>query len=361
MSLIEREYSDLGECLGRGFDSFTQNFRSTAIREVDEEQLKKEAEKFSSGDGYSFEHIEKKEMLSKSFNASLSISGLGRFVSAPLILTGDAKGEFFSSKSIKSTNLYILLKYQLRNSGYSIKNPELSDAAKNFLNDFGAAEFRNKFGDEFIIGFRTGAEYTALIEILEYEGDSKQQGYGKIKSSISSVLAQGNIDGNMKNEAMESLKKINASVLCYKKGPRVNKSGIILTLDQLIDDFRSFDNSIEEHGCVKYTSFFADYDQLPDIKKTRIVTPELRDLKSKLNLLRNRSIEAETKLLKNRNLYRFKSDNSENNNDLENKIRRQRIAIDKIQSYMKECLELPEFIDSRTYNEYLAEDLEKLE
>lgn len=349
MNITERAYYNVGEHLGIGFDSFQEKFLSTAINceKIPEEKLRKKATESPSEIQYSFEHIQSKSEFSKSFNISGSIYGnIG-------ILIGDARGNYFSNKSTKFENLCILLNYQLKNRAYRIENPELSTNAKNFLDSHGSIEFVKKFGDEFVIGFRTGAEYTALIEVLSIGKEEQENKYLDIKMMISNIFHQIDLNNQVKDEDIKRLQTLNANISCYRKGSKVNENNVIFTLEEMIYDFKEFQKNIKETGGIEYTAIFADYDQLSDIKHT-IITPELRELKYNINQLRFQKIKYQKELLNIENQLKFKEGEYDKSFRNINKIKGE---IYKIDSYIRECYQFPDLIQPDTLRSYLQDNI----
>ncbi len=127
---------------------------------------------------FRFEHIENESSLSSSFSISAKIGaeigGIASGFGIPCILSANAKADFFSGVNIKQESLYILLDYQLTNTTCRISNPRLSNEAELMLKDSNLDKFRKKFGDEFIIGFKTGVDYTAIIEVMNLNVEDKK-------------------------------------------------------------------------------------------------------------------------------------------------------------------------------------------
>jgi hypothetical protein len=82
----EREFSNLGEMLGMGFDSLQEKLCPNSaidLSKINEETLQKEQEKLNQQDMFYFKHIKNQEMLAEQFNISGSLSGQG--IVAPLL------------------------------------------------------------------------------------------------------------------------------------------------------------------------------------------------------------------------------------------------------------------------------------
>lgn len=361
MKMQERECSNQGETLGMGFDSLKNILLPNSaidLSNVNEDSI--QSEQVPVEESCSFAHIENEAMLSKSLslsaNIDFKIGGEGSGLDIPCILSASAKGGYFRSVEMKENNLYILLNYQLKNTAYRITHPKLSAEAENILsNSSDFLEFRKKFGDEFIIGFRTGVEYTAWIEVLDIKNNEKEKTYLKINSAVSELLAllgipTQPIDGNLQNDSEQTLKNYSSRTLCFKRPPNINESGVILTLDRLIFDFIDFRKQISSSSKkhYKYTAVFADYDQLVEVRHD-ILTPELKRLKSKLNRLRGIKIQKQIQLLGIQNQLRFQGQNLE----LNEQLRKLYNDVYELDDFMNECLFLPDSMTDERYKLYL--------
>ncbi|NJM17917.1 MAG: hypothetical protein HC874_15855 [Richelia sp. SL_2_1] len=347
MNLTEREFRDQGEYLGIGFDSFEEQFLSTAIelKDIKENELRQDDLTNPRPETFSFVKIHDEKDFSKSFSISGSISGSMLLGHAGL-LNGEAKAKYFHSNNINFDNLCILLNYQITYHAYRIKQPQLSIEAKNFFNQENPENFRNKYGDEFIIGFRTGAEYTALIEVSSQGTEKKEEMYFDIQAALYNIYqAKGKAD--LKQDAKEKINQRKTNVLVYRKGSKISEKPAIFTLEEMIEDFRSFHENVKQTGGVKYTAIFAEYDQLKEFGSKSIITPELRELKYHINSLRLQKLKYQGELLDLSNELNFgKISSSSKEKEIRNKIY-------QIDSYIRECYQYSDIIEPERMKYYL--------
>jgi hypothetical protein len=352
----EREFLNLGEMLGMGFDSLQEKLCPNSaidLSKINEKILQQEQEKLNQQDIFDFKHIENKEMLAEQFNISGSVSGQG-FV-APLLISASMRGEHFNVNQIKEENLYILLKYQLFNTAYRLIDPKLSVEANNILNSSSdSGEFRKKFGDEFIIGFKTGAEYTALIEIFDVEKQKQESTYGEINAAVNKIIFEAELDVSVKREKLEVSKNFSNQVKVVRKPSHSARS--VMNIDDLITDFIEFKNYIRNKPCPNYTMIFSDYDQLVGINKS-ILTPKLKQLKSKLNKLRAHRTNKKIELFNFENRQKF--DKNIELLQIEGRVQQSLDRVNELHSYINdinefidECLYLPNAINSEKYDEF---------
>ncbi|NJO65625.1 MAG: hypothetical protein HC836_48370 [Richelia sp. RM2_1_2] len=349
MNLTEREFRDQGEYLGIGFDSFEEKFLGTAIKleDIKENELRQDDLTNPRSETFSFVRIHDQKDFSKLFSISGSISGSMLLGHAGL-LNGEAKANYFSSNNIKLNNLCILLNYQITFDAYRIKQPQLSSEAQNFNNQ-NPEEFRNKYGDEFIIGFRTGAEYTALIEVSSQETKKQEEMYFDIQAALYNIY-QAKSQVNLKQDAKEKINQLKTNILVYRKGSKISEKPAIFTLEDMIEDFRSFHENVKQTGGVKYTAIFAEYDQLKEFGGKSIITPELRELKYHINSLRLQKLKYQGELLDLSNELNFGSSLSKDSSSKEKEIKNKIYQID---SYIRECYQYSDIIEPERMKYYL--------
>ena len=348
----EREFLNLGEMLGMGFDSLQEKLCPNSA--IDTSKNEEQSQKMQAQDMFDFKYIKDQKMLAEQFNISGSVSGKGSF--GPLSIAAIMRGEHFSVNQVEEENLYILLKYQLFNTAYRLINPRLSVEANNILNSSSdSGEFRKKFGDEFIIGFKTGAEYTALIQIFDVKKRDQVNTYGEINAAVNKIMFEAELSVSSKTEKLEVLKKFSSQVSVFRKPS--NSEKLVMSLDTLIEDFMDFKKRIRNEPCPQYITIFSDYDKLVDINKS-ILTPKLKQLKSKLNNLREHKMRQEVHLLNLENLQKFDK-NIEvlkiqgEGQHLLDRVSELRSYINAVNEFIDECLYLPNAINSEQYDKFL--------
>jgi hypothetical protein len=351
----EREYRHQGEVLGSGFDSFQEILlpnRAINLDDVNEDELIDK--NFLPQDTFVFQQIENKQALGEMLNTSISVSGITPILvgHCPCLLAGEAKAQYFKKSNINQSNIYLFLDYKFTGVSYRIKNPKLSEEATNLLHDkkHNLDEFRRIYGDEFIVGFRKGAEYTALIEIESTETSKQEQKAFEIISFLQSIFASigGGIGFNWEEKTDEYFKNTKTTISCFRRGVPVGNT--VFTIEQLIEDFTDFQKMLKQRMGVKYISLFADYDQLIDTRNYRILRPELMELKRKLKTLRAIKTQKQVKILACENILRFGDSQSSN---LDQQIRILEYSVSKIQDFIRRCEIEPELINSREYKKII--------
>jgi hypothetical protein len=357
----EREYRHQGETLGSGFDSFEERLLPNIaidLDDVNEDELIDE--NFLPKDKFVFQQIADKQVLGEMLNTSISVSGTTPILlgHCPCLLEGEAKAQYFKQSNINEDNICLFLDYQFTGASYRIKKPKLSQEAIELLHDKrrNLDEFRRIYGDEFIVGFKKRAEYTAQKEIEVAEKSKEEQKSFGIISALQSAFVTvigGGLGFKLEEEAKEYLKSTKTTISCFRNGSPVGDT--VFTIEQMIKNFTEFQTTLKkrkEKGGVKYISLFADYDQLIETRNYRILRPELKELKRKLKDIRARKTQRQIEILVCENKLRFGDSNS-NSPNLPQQIRKLEDSVSKIQDFIRRCEIEPELISSQEYKEIL--------
>jgi hypothetical protein len=361
------EFAGYGEQLGDGFDSSTGEIRASAIKGMSEylrgdskKNLLQEIMGKPLVDTYSLEFMKSKVDLYEYFVKSNDLmgQGTGNIKGVTLYANGGRKSNFFAQTKFQQECTYILFEYQLKYVAYRLDNPELSESAKVLLRNSGSEKFRRKYGDEFIIGFSHGAEYSALIEISKQDEESMDVSQKSLKGQIAFSLGlpfttpiddSGNLSnttlggvtsgGGNSNEgklkANRSLYKSN--VRCYKRGANTRPQ-IVLSLGELIEDFKGFKDNVLKTGGVEYTTLLADYDYLEDIEES-LIPESIQRLQRQLKSLNQRKQFLEKKLFQLECKLKFSGSQSSDT------VTESRKTIDDLDSFIDRYLNAPSLLE----------------
>lgn len=191
----QKEFFGIGEQLGDGFDSSTGEARTSAIETISKEvqhSLLETMKRNPIEDDCTLNIISSREELySKLMEQSyLGGSATGNVHCITFYGSASQRNSVFGQYDIKADYTYILLEYRLGYNCYRIDNSmiSLTPDAVECLRESGTEGFRRRYGDEFIIGFRHGAEYTALIEISNQSISDSQVDKETIRGEVAAAL-----------------------------------------------------------------------------------------------------------------------------------------------------------------------------
>jgi uncharacterized protein YeaC (DUF1315 family) len=140
------------------------------------------------------------------------------------------------------------------------------------------------------------------------------------------------------HEQLQLLTLYRSNVRCYKRGADT-KPQVVLSLAELIDDFKVFKEDVQKNGGLEYITLLADYDYLNEIDKS-IVPESLQRLKRQINRLVQRKQFLEQKLFQMECKQKFSIiDNCD-------AMKEARETLDELDSFMSRYLTVPSLIET---------------
>lgn len=360
--MVEREHRE-GAYLGMGYNPLTGEFRNTAIKVdsrklINNQDLEREVQQKVY---FSYEHITDEEMLANSlevsgsgFNktkAGFDLNDFGLPVRGNANASFSAKGNFSNRRSWKNSHTYILVKCVVENEKYRIRNPALTQEARKILEGKdGVANFREKFGDEFIVGFGTGGEYFALIKASSFDAESQTHLAADIRAEVEFYLNKFgfeaehkvgvNVDARVDN--FQRNKHMDLEVSAYRAGCEDIGHAFVMSIEQIVKEVSSLPAYVKETGGIKFTSIFSDYGTITDVKDNQLVSKELRRQKNAIADLENKKREDLNKLF---NIERQLEQGNYESQMIKNERNEIAERIYEIDKYIRQYIENPRLID----------------
>ncbi|MBV6626183.1 MAG: hypothetical protein KI793_25145 [Rivularia sp. (in: Bacteria)] len=373
--MVERQYTE-GAYLGIGYNSLTGEFRNTAVK-VDNKNVENNQgleREILQKVYFSYEHITNEEMLANSVGISGSAfstakagfdfsnldSAFESSINAGASKSFSAKASFLKRKNWNSSYTYVLLRCVVENEKYRINNPTLTDEALDILNrKDGVSKFREKFGDEFVVGFSTGGEYFALIEASSSEQESQTNFAADIRAEVEHYVqkyvfkaeheAGMKIGGGVNN--FQRNKKMNIGVTAYRAGCEDIGHAFIMSIEKIVQEISSLPAYVKKTGGIKFSSIFSDYGIMIGDKDNQIMSKELRRQKSVIVDLANKKKEDFNKLIQ----IELKLENA--NNDFKSLLIQEKEVITRrmyeINKYARQCIDNPKLIDDEVLRDLL--------
>jgi hypothetical protein len=208
---------------GAGYDSLLGEARQEGVAG----QLAVQGESAGQEGDTSFRILETAD----EFDSELGISselrvGFGAF-------GGNAKFGFKERNKVSTQATFCVIRVFALNAYQRLKQPKLTPDAWDLLKDDNKTRFRERFGDFYVSGQRTGLEFYGVIRIEAESVEQQKQIATSIQGSYGlAVSGQGsvNYNGNMKSSKHE----IEAST--FQKGGQV---ALAITLNELVAQARS--------------------------------------------------------------------------------------------------------------------------
>lgn len=221
-----------GLTFGRGFDTVTGEVRNQPI-EAGPEQLEN-----IPGTAASRMVVTELLWISDRQNASEKLTGSASASLGIGPFGGSASGKFLSSFKSDSYSAYCLVKQKVLFAEKSVKlPPTLTEPAKKTL-DATNGDFRQMFGDTFVLGVGTGAEYIGVVEIKTSSLDEKNSVSGDVGASY---LGLGSASAELAKLASNANLKSSIQVRVFQNGgPAMPIPSGETAIKQLIENLNTF-------------------------------------------------------------------------------------------------------------------------
>jgi hypothetical protein len=178
-------------------------------------------------------------------------------------LFGDAsaKFKFASDIAVNSFSLYVVVGVEVFNATRTLDNPVLSLEASDLLREHQNARFRDRFGDRFILGIKTGGEYFAIYKVESLDTTERTSIAAEIHARAGApVVAGGTLDADISSKIAASRSKLDVSVYVYQAGG--SNTGTETTLDAIMQKARVFPTLVGVDQGVPYSMLVHDYTEL---------------------------------------------------------------------------------------------------
>lgn len=226
---------EAGPAIGAGYDSLTNIVGGECI-DMSNTILKPFVESDAQDVSFSLEKIEDVSSFAKQLqmNASAKVyAGVG---------SASAKASFLETHKINKYSIFILVAVRVKNISKRLHGAELEARARETLMDpnGGAARFRERCGDEFVIGYTGGGELISIIEISTQSEAHKRQ----LELALAGTygMASGSADFKERIERISAQTALN--VFLFQKGG--DSSSIKISPDELVEKATGFAGEVNK-------------------------------------------------------------------------------------------------------------------
>ena len=178
-------------------------------------------------------------------------------------LFGDAsaKFKFASDIAVNSFSLYVVVGVQVLNATLTLDNPVLSQPAHDLLKAKNQARFRDRFGDRFILGIKTGGEYFAVYKVESLDQSERTSVAASIHARVGQpAVAGASLDADISSQTASSKSKLDVSVYVYQSGG--TNISTETTLDAIMKKAHLFPTLVAADAAVPYSMLLHDYTEL---------------------------------------------------------------------------------------------------
>ena len=174
-----------------------------------------------------------------------------------------AEGKFaFAEKSrFSSTATFLVARADVQASFVRVKDPVPVPDAQNLVRDGKQDKFRQRYGDLFIRGVKSGGEFIAVLSITSQVKTEERELAASLKASFDGVVAGGSVSAEVasRQESLRSRSEIRVSI--YQRGGSGDQISYVGTVDEVLERLKSFAVSVKDNPKA-YSVQAASYDTL---------------------------------------------------------------------------------------------------
>jgi len=172
---------------------------------------------------------------------------------------GTAKVNFSKQCSVTQYCLYVVLSVEVINSCVSIDSPALVPDAVELLRAGNTTRFRERFGNRYISGLKTGGEYYAVYRVQSFDQQERSNIAAKISASFHNPLLSSSLNTEIESSKSTSLNNLNVSVFVFSAG---GVSTTETALAEMIEKAHSFPALVAGPNAIPYQVILDEYSGL---------------------------------------------------------------------------------------------------
>lgn len=178
-----------------------------------------------------------------------------------LIADASAKFKFANDIAVNSFSQYVVVGVEVFNATLTLDSPVLTAEASALLAAGNKSRFRDRFGDLFILGIKTGGEYFAVYKVESMDSVERTTVAGEIHARAGApTVAGASLDTSISSDVAKSKSKLDVSVYVYQSGG--NNIATETTLDAIMQKAHLFPTLVGADQGVPYSVLIHDYTEL---------------------------------------------------------------------------------------------------
>jgi hypothetical protein len=190
-------------------------------------------------------------------NALQEALGLSAAVSGGYAgFSGTAKMQFAQQCTVTQYCLYVVLAVEVINSCESIDAPKLVKDATDLLGANDPVRFRQRFGNRYISGLKTGGEYYAVYRVQSFDEEERTSVAAQISASFHNPVLSASLNSDIENSKSASQNELDVNVFVYSAG------GVTTTetaLAEMIDKAHLFPTLVAGNNAISYQVILDEY------------------------------------------------------------------------------------------------------
>jgi hypothetical protein len=197
--------------------------------------------------------VEDVESLHKSLGVSVDAGG------SYMGFSGSAKVDYVSACDFSSFSTYVLVRVSVQNAFNSLDEPELSPDANELVVAGNPDRFRQRFGDTFIAGVRSGGEYFAIYQLTSTSQSERESLAVQVHAAFNGVVASASLNTAINSATEHSTSHLQVQVHVFRQG---TISEADLNLEDIMHTAKTFPVNVSAANAFPYTVQLQDYSRL---------------------------------------------------------------------------------------------------
>ncbi len=175
--------------------------------------------------------------------------------------SADAKVNYANTCDFSSFSTYAVVRVSVQNAFESVDAPEFSQDAKDLIvNKDGAdARFRERFGDAFIAGQRTGGEFFAIYQITSTEQSERESLAVNVQAAFDGIIASAHLNTAITTATASSHSHLEVHVHLFRQG---TVSEANFQIDDILAESKKFPVAVSGDKAFPYVAMLQDYKAL---------------------------------------------------------------------------------------------------
>lgn len=239
-----------GMSYGRGYDRLTGDPLPSRAVVGDTAQIKNaEGQRVTSSCRITTDTQTLHESLGISIDAGGSYMGF----------SASAKVDYANQCDFSSFSTYIIIHIGVSNAFEDITEPAFHPDAEELLRTNNTVRFRERFGDCFISGMRTGGEYFAIYQLTSTSQTKKESLAIEVQACYQGLVASADLQVKIQQARESTTDHVETQVYVYREGT-IHTADI--TAEDIIETARQFPVKIGHGEASVYGAMIQDYKTL---------------------------------------------------------------------------------------------------
>ncbi|RKH02935.1 hypothetical protein D7V97_27265 [Corallococcus sp. CA053C] len=133
-------------------------------------------------------------------------------------LSGNAKVKFANECDFSNFSTYVVVRVSVENTSKSFDEPVFTQDAEELLTNNNPTRFRERFGDCYIHGLKTGGEYFAIYQLTSTSKQERQSLSGDVNAAFDGAITSFELSTKIHEAKSKSTTHLAVSVNVFRQG-----------------------------------------------------------------------------------------------------------------------------------------------